>query len=243
MAYDYLGLVNDLNGRVNETQLTTSNFAAAAGFYSTAKTAINSSIRDLNQQAYQWPHNHVKYDETLVAGTNRYAFQTNTKTIDWGTFRVREDAALGNETQLLQHMDYDDYLKRYIDVEYTTSTTKRDTPLRVAQAPNLEYVLHPVPDKAYTLSYEYFQLPVDLVASTDVPSLPEAFRHVIGDGAMYYVYFFRGDIETADRIQAKFVKGIKNLRSIYVNSDYNYVRDTRLPDRGQRSSAAGGGSI
>lgn len=233
MAYDYLGLVNDLNGRVNETPLTTSNFASAVGFYSTAKTAVNSAIRDLNQQAYQWPHNHVDYDETLVAGTNRYAFQADTKVIDWGTFRIRENATFNNETTLLKHIDYDDYLKKYIGSEYTAVTTDRSMPLFVAQAPNLEYVLHPVPDEAYTLSYEYYKLPTDLVAGTDVPSLPEAFRHVITDGAMYYVYFFRGDTETADRIQAKFKEGIKSLRSIYINTDYTYMRDTRLPNRSQ----------
>ena len=240
MAYNYLGLVNDVNGRVNETPLTSSNFASATGFYSTAKTAINSAIRDLNQQAYQWPHNHVDYNETLVAGTSRYAFQSNTKTIDWGTFRIRENATFNNDTVLLKYMDYDDYLQNHIGSEYTATTTDRATPRYVTQAPNLEYVVHPVPDEAYTLSYEYFQLPTDLSAYTDIPSLPDAFRHTIVDGAMYYVYFFRGDTETADRVQGKFLEGIKSLRSIYINTDYSYVRDTRLP---ARNNAGFGGSI
>jgi len=231
MAYDYLGLVNDVNGRVNETPLTSSNFTSAVGFYSTAKTAINSAIRDLNQKAYNWPHNHVNYDETLVDGTSRYAFQANTKVIDWGSFRIRENATFGNPTVVLKHIDYDEYIGQYVGSEYTTTTTDRDVPRVVAQAPNLGYVVHPVPNEAYTLSYEYFQLPTDLVTYSDVPSLPEAFRHVIVDGAMYYVYFFRGDTETADRIKAKFDDGIKAMRSIYINSDYTYLRDTRLPTR------------
>ena len=57
MAYNYLELVNDLNRRVNETELSSSNFAAATGFYNTAKDAINSSIRLLNQEQFQWPFN------------------------------------------------------------------------------------------------------------------------------------------------------------------------------------------
>ena len=37
MAYNFLGLVNEVNRRLNEVELTTSNFAAATGYYSTAK--------------------------------------------------------------------------------------------------------------------------------------------------------------------------------------------------------------
>ena len=226
--YDFLSLVNDVNGRVNETPLTSAKFADAVGFYSTAKEAVNSAIRDINQQAYQWPHNHTTYDETLTAGTSRYAFQTDSKNIDFGTFRVQEDASLGNDTQLLQVLDYDDYLSLYLQYEYTTSTTDRSVPRYVSRAPNLGYVVYPVPDKAYTLTYEYYKLPVDLAASTDTPSLPVAFRHVIVDGAMVHAYNFRGDTETADRIQAKFMEGIDRLRQIYIGSDFEYLRDTRL---------------
>jgi hypothetical protein len=239
MSYDYLGLVNDVNGMVNETPLTTSNFALSVGFYSTVKEAINSAIRELNQQAYHWPHNHVTYNETLTAGTSRYAFQADAKVIDFGTFRVQEDAALGNATHLLSHIDYDDYLSRYIDSEYTSDTTDRTVPRFVTQAPNLEYVLYPSPDKAYTLSYEYFKLPVDLTAHGDIPSLPVAFRHIIVDGAMVHVYNFRGDTETADRINARFINGIENMRKIYINSDYNYMRDTRITRRSSYGTKTG----
>ena len=34
MAYDFIGLVNEVNRRLNEVELTTSNFSTATGFYS-----------------------------------------------------------------------------------------------------------------------------------------------------------------------------------------------------------------
>lgn len=238
MSYNYLGLVNDVCGRVNETPLTASTFSNAQGFYSTAKEAINSSIRDVNQQAFQWPFNHTDYDEALVAGTNRYAYQSDTKAVDFDTFRVQRNDTFGNETQKLKVLDYDEYVQRYIDDEYNTSTSIRNTPRYVFRAPNQEYGVYPVPDEAYTLSYEYYSLPVDLSASTDVPSAPVAFRNVIVDGAMYYVYHFRGDTETADRLQAKFTSGVERMRVIYINNDYEYVRDTRII-RGVTAGASG----
>ena len=63
--------------------------------------------------------------------------------------------------------------------------------------------------------------------STDVPNLPEQYRYVITDGAMYYVYQFRGDLQAAQLSLAKFEQGIKQLRSLHINRT-EYLRDTRV---------------
>ena len=49
MAYNYLDLVNIVARRLNETELTSSNFTTAKAFYSTIKDSVNTSIRDINQ--------------------------------------------------------------------------------------------------------------------------------------------------------------------------------------------------
>ena len=59
MSYDYIGLVNDVNRRLNEVELTSANFASAKGFYSLIKDSVNSAIRDINQTHHEWPFNHV----------------------------------------------------------------------------------------------------------------------------------------------------------------------------------------
>ena len=71
MAYDYLGLVNDVALRLNETQLTSLNFDSATGFYPTIKEAINSSIRHINQAHFFWPYNHNTEEVELEAGVSR----------------------------------------------------------------------------------------------------------------------------------------------------------------------------
>lgn len=227
-SYDFLGLVNDVAGRVNETPLNTSNFASAQAFYSTAKEAVNSAIRFINQSERKWPFNHTTFDETLTAGTNRYSFQNDCKEVDFNTFRIQRDSLLAVDTIPLKQINYNRYITLGgIDAEYNNDTSIRQAPKYVAQGNSQDYVIYPSPDKAYTLTYEYYQLPTDLSAATDVPSIPVAFRHVIVDGAMYYVYFFRGDIETADRIYQKFNDGIGNMRSIYINKNVDMV-DTRI---------------
>ena len=85
----------------------------------------------------------------------------------------------------------------------------------------------PTPDKDYELIYEYYTMGFDLELHSDVPNLPEQYRYVIVDGAMYYVYQFRGDMQASQLAMQKFTQGIKHLRSININRT-EYVRDLRV---------------
>jgi len=227
MAYNYLELVNDLNRRVNETELSSSNFADATGFYNTAKDAINSSIRLLNQEQFQWPFNYLEQEDVLTAGDMRYDIPYNAKTIDYNTFRIKRNATFGNTTVRLKIMDYEDYLSKYIDSEYNEDTSIRKIPTHVIRAPGNQYIVYPSPDKDYELIYEMYSLPVDLILHSDVPSAPEAYRHIIVDGAMYYVQTFRNDNQSAQMSLQKFTEGVKNMKSIYINR-FEYLYSTRV---------------
>jgi len=176
MAYDYLGLINDVNRRLNEVELTTSNFATATGEYGMIKDAVNASIRYINQHEYEWPFNHVTADETMTAGVVRYAFPTDAKTVDFDSFRIKRNDTLGN---------------------------------------------------AYEYAYEYYRLPVDLINTTDVPTVPEQFRYIIVNGAMHFAYMFRGETQESQVTQARFMDEIKSMRSLYVNR-YDYLRSTAI---------------
>jgi hypothetical protein len=223
MAYNYLDLVNEVNRRLNEVELTSANFSSAVGFYAHNKDAVNAAIRDINHTHYEWPFNHVLAEETLTAGTIRYAFPSDANTIDFDTFRIEENATFGNATVKLTILSYEDYLSRYIDHEYTTDSSKREVPSYVFHAPSLEYGVVPAPNNAYTVFYEYYRVPVDLSSYSDVPSIPERFRHVIIDGAMAYAYMFRSNEQSAVMAKNKFDEGIKRMRSMLVNR-YSYVR-------------------
>ena len=224
---NFLQLVNDVCARVNETELTSANFATAKGFYSTAKNAVNSSIRMINQNEFQWPFNYVESEDILTAGTMRYEIPANAKAVDYNTFRVKRDDTFGNRTEMLRELDYEEFLNRYADDEYnTTNTSIRGVPHRIVRAPGSMFLVYPSPKEDYTLIYEYYSLPVDLILYSDVPTTPEAFRHIIEDGAMHYINNFRNDNESAQISLGKFGTGVKSMRSIYINRT-EYVRDTR----------------
>tara|TARA_S200002703_G_scaffold16731_2_gene13946 strand:+ start:8311 stop:9024 length:714 start_codon:yes stop_codon:yes gene_type:complete len=235
MAYDYLGLVNDVNRRLNEVELTSATFANATGFYSQAKDAVNASIRYINQSEYNWPFNHVTQTTTLTANTSRYAFPADAKVLNFQTFRIKENTSLGNATTRLTELAYEEYLDKYVAQEYSTSTG-RGVPLYVVQAPDLEFILTPEPDKAYEVVYEYYTFPIDLVNDTDVTNIPERFRHIIVDGAMYHSYMFRSNMQATMAAKEKFDEGIKHMRSQLINRT-PYVRSFMI------NRVTGGASI
>lgn len=224
MAYNYLGLVNDVAGRMNEPVLTSSTFPTATGVHSAFKEAVNSSVRHVNQAHYYWPFNHNLEQEILSAGVSRYSLPENAKYVDFGSFRLLRDSSINvNRAKQLSQLTYSEYLGTYVDQEYETDSTKGDIPRNVVRTPDSQFIVVPMPNAAYTIEYEYYSTPVDLSLYDDVPTIPEQFRHVIVDGAMYYAYMFRDNIEMGNLSQSKFENGIKQMRSILVN-EYAYFR-------------------
>jgi len=129
MAESYLTYTNKVLARLNEVQLTSSNFSSARGIQVQVQNAINESIRYINQKEFQYPFNHSTKTETLVGGTVRYSIPTTAKTVDYNTFRLVKDSDLGSSGGRLYVINYNDYVNSYItqEDEIQTSTTGFDT--------------------------------------------------------------------------------------------------------------------
>jgi len=298
MAYNYLGLVNDVNRRLNEVELTSSNFTSSIGEYAMVKDAINVAIRQINQYEFSYPFNSAINTSTLTPGVAKYTIPTNTKHIDYKTARIKKNSTLSSTGSNLATLPYYEYISReyanqeddiqsttidaasglsasvetisvtsstgfsttgtlYVGGEQITYTgitgndftgctrgansttaaiiaddvtvTQFDSgsgvPTHIVRTPDNNYLLYPFPDKQYTLVFDYFTLPTDLSAATDTPSLPEQFRTVIVEGAMYTAYMFRGETQEAAVMKNGFEEGIKNMRTLYINR-YDYVSST-----------------
>jgi hypothetical protein len=220
MAYNYLSLANEICRRLNETELTSSNFSSSSGFYAQIKDSVNSSIRDINQKHFYWPFNHNTDDIVLTAGELRYPLPENAKYTDFDTVRLARDTAVGVvSAKHLTQISYDEYIDRYIDQEYETDTSKGSTPEYISRSQDGDIIVIPMPDKAYTIEYEFFMFPADLETYDDVPTIPFRFKHVIVDGAMYHAYMFRDNLESASLSLRKFEEGMKHMRTLLVNEN------------------------
>ena len=98
-------------------------------------------------------------------------------------------------------------------------------PKSIVRTPDNNYLLHPLPNKAYTLAFDFYTFPDDLAAHGDTTTIPDRFAPVVIDGATAFVYQYRGEMQQYQLNFARFEQGIKNMQSLLINK-YEYVRST-----------------
>ena len=85
----YINLVNELLRRLNEVEISEIDFATTKNVQSLAKDSINSSIREILQEAQEWPFTLVTYEQTLTVGTKTYDFPADYSKADWESFYLK----------------------------------------------------------------------------------------------------------------------------------------------------------
>jgi|TARA_R100000234_G_C4972621_1_gene166978 hypothetical protein len=123
MAESFLTHTNRVIARLNEVQLTSSDFSSSRGIQTQCKNAVNEAIRYINQKEFQYPFNHTVKTQTLTAGTVKYSIPTDAKTVDYNTFRLTKDSDLGTSGGRLRILDYNDYVNSSITQEDEITTT------------------------------------------------------------------------------------------------------------------------
>ena len=123
MAETFLTHTNRVIARLNEVQLTSSNFTSARGVQVQAQIAVNEAVRYINQREFNYPFNHSTKSETLVPGTVRYTIPTDAKSVDYNTFRIVKDTDTNTAGGRLRKLDYNEYVNAYITQEDEIVTT------------------------------------------------------------------------------------------------------------------------
>tara|TARA_R110000796_G_scaffold61383_1_gene142174 strand:+ start:90 stop:803 length:714 start_codon:yes stop_codon:yes gene_type:complete len=212
----YITLVNDLLRRLNEVTINTADFDTVRNIQAIAKDAINSSIREILQEAQEWPFTLVTNTQTLTAGTGSYDFPADFSKVDWETFYLK--SLDGSDPAALPVITYEMYLRYNRSREESGGTASYAVPAIVYKTQQDSFGVTPVPDKAYVVEYRYWKYPEDLVASADVCIIPTRFKHIVIDGAMMYMMRFRSNEQSANIHQDKFNRGIKSMRRLIVDS-------------------------
>lgn len=225
----YLSLTNEVLNRLNEVELTESNFDEAMGFQKAVKGHVNTAIRRINQQQYEWPFNHVQVRQDLCPGVQLYDLPFDCKTVDWESFYILPGEKEG--AVRLRQLRYDEWMSLY---RSSDEAALRDgtggKPSRVFRTQSMQFGVTPPPDAAYTVSYEYWRVPGDMIYAEDVTTIPEQFRWVIIEGALAESYKFRDNVEMSSMADAAFQQGLKDMRKLLVNH-YDYVQGTAILGR------------
>jgi len=219
----FLSLTNELLRRLNEVQIDQANFPNVKNVQALAKDAINSSIRQMLQDAQEWPFTLVTYEQTLTAGTNTYDFPADYSKADWDTFYVKQLSSENNTPKKLNLITYDQYLSSYRSVEELSGDSGRTDPACVYTTQDTKFGVSPIPNASYVVEYRYWKYPADLIAFDDTSVIPDRFKHVVIDGAMMYMMLFRSNEQSASMHSKKFEDGIKMMRRLVVDPHVNVI--------------------
>lgn len=225
----FLALTNLVLDELNEVNLTSVNFSQATGFQQVAQNAVNKAIRDIQNQQWEWPFNHVTTTQALTIGVPNYALPDNCKSVNWDTFILQQNLSLPNPQQAiwLPQLDWNRYNQYYAWNDQNATSSEFGPPIQVIRSEDMQFYVTPFPDQLYSVQYEYWTSVADMVAYSDLASVPSRFDYVIVNGAMKYCYRFRENLEAASAAQKDCDNGIKDMRYVYIRT-IEKVYDNRI---------------
>ena len=227
MPTTFIDLCNQTLRRLNEVEIAEADFGSVRGIQALVKDAVKASVARINQAEYGWPFNAAEETDTLVAGQTEYTWPQYFKTADWNTFQIQENGSLNTGFKTLKLIDVDEWYSDHRDADYTAGAAGRSVPEFVFAAHGNGYGITPSPNKAYTIKFRYYLNYTDITNATDTTRIPDSYDSVLIDGALYHMYMFKDNLEAAQGTYASFEKGIKDLQTLYINTQV-YIRDTRI---------------
>lgn len=223
----FLNLTNQLLRRMNEVELTSSDFSAARGVQALAKDAIKNSIAYISRSHQRWPFLFVTGSQVLTIGTTTYNWPSGLKVVDWDSFYIDADTNLGTDSRHLRFIDRDSWMRSHRDKDVDAGALGRDRPSFVFPSSNSGFGVTPSPDRAYTVKYGYWGHQAPLSSFSDVTNIPIEYSDVIVEGGMYYMHLHRDNRENAALTKQEFDRNITYMRSMLIN-EYDAFVDGRI---------------
>ena len=227
MSSTFINLTNTLLRRLNEVEIAEADFVGARGVQALSKDAIRASIAKINQAEFEWPFNAAEHTQTLNVGQTEYTWPAFFKQVDWNSFQIQADSSLGVTFTHIGYIDRDLWYRDYRDDDFQAGAAGRAVPQFAFPAHGDGFGVTPSPDQAYSIKFRYYLNYSDLTQPDDVTRIPATYDNVIIDGAMYHMYMFRDNMESAGISAQAFQQGLKEMQTLLINK-YESISDTRV---------------
>lgn len=229
MGSTYLELTNRVIRKINEVELTESNFNSVRGIQALCKDSVIDAIAEINQQKWEWPFHATNGTQVLIPGQTEYSFPNDFKVADWKSFQIQIDPLVGiTNSHTLEEIDIDEWRQDRVDIDSDGKPLGLSMPRYIFKTNSNGFGVTPLPDKAYTLNYSYFKNPTILSAALDRTDIPVQFDNVIVFGALYHMNLFRENPQGYSIAETKFNDGIDNMYFQLVKTSPSGVFDTRV---------------
>jgi hypothetical protein len=223
MPSTYMQLTNRLLRRLNEVEITESDFTSVIGIQATAKDCILDTIREINTSKIDWPFNAVEHTQVLGVGVEEYAWPSNFTACDWNSFQIQKDDTLNINHKQLRPISREEWYANLRDRDYDSETDGKNIPDWVFPSHGQGWGVSPSPDEEYTIKYRYYKNPDDLEAFDDEVTIPTKFDYVIIAGAMYHLNLFKENPDAANMSKGAYEQGVKNMTNLFLpNPMYMY---------------------
>lgn len=216
MPSTYMELTNNLLRRLNEVEIEEADFASAKNIQTTAKDCILDAVREINTLRIDWPFNAMEHTETLVVGTEEYAWPAAFTAADWNSFQIQKDEGLGINHRRLIPISREEWYEKYRDRDYDSETDGKNIPYFCFPSHGQGYGISPSPNEAFTLKYRYYRNPTDLSAYNSEVTIPSKFNYVILAGALYHLNLFKENGQGAQMAEERYKHGLTNMQMVFL---------------------------
>lgn len=175
-------------------------------------TGESVTITGADQSGYNITANIIVSSATPTSFT--YDVDSSTVSPATGTIIAKSNVVVQKS---LTFKDLESYRKEgYADDDVNRNPSDYGRPNLVVRKTDNNIIISPNSDRVYTITYDYFTMPDDLVAYSDVPSIPEDWKETIVSLAVMHAYLFRDNVEEAQLAQASSMNDIHSMRRVLI---------------------------
>ena len=223
MPSTFIQLTNRLLRRLNEVEISQTDFTSVRGIQSTAKDCILDTVREINTAKIDWPFNAVEHSQNLSVGVEEYGWPNNFTAVDWNSFQIQKDGALNINHKRLKPIMREEWYDNLRDSDYDAEGDGKNIPIWVFPSHGQGFGVSPSPNEAYPIKYRYYKNPDDLELFDDEVTIPNKFDYVIIAGALFHLNQFKENMEGAQLAKVSYDAGMKNMRNTFLpNAIYMY---------------------
>jgi hypothetical protein len=220
----YIDIVNKLCRRTNEVQIASDQFDTAFGVHGAFKDGIIDTLDQLYQHKYKWPFLAVQKTQILTPGVQQYAWESDFLSVDWKSFELLKDDALGVRHRFLDSINREEWYRYGRDDDYdSTATQGRNLPLKVFNDHGMGWGVTPNPDQAYSINYKYFKNPVRPSVATDEIALPTQYEYVLIQGGLMHAYIFYDNNERSQIAEKRRDDGIVDMANTLLGNQAEHM--------------------
>jgi hypothetical protein len=173
----------------------------------------NGAYRYILNMHKEWKFLRKDLAFPVIVGTAEYSASAMSLA-DFGEWKLDSfrayttDIGFADEQFVRCVRNYDDFRNRYM-MGAMRSVTGR--PQLVAEKPDQNLRIFPIPDAAYTVTGEYYRVPADMAVNADLPIFPARFHKAVVWRALMFYAEYEGDASLFASAQTEFGREISQM--------------------------------